>query len=231
MPEDLPDRQKGAPAAGPATLNFSFMRPWSVIQPRVYRFLEAEYVDAFFENGSLMLSSFSRFASHADEQRGDAMEGKGVRVVTGKDCTLVMASGRGDDCYILCGATTNTAGVRSCFPYANAAFVIDNPLEFANMVSSCIPRFKGGVSGHCIYQDDPTIRRHDEDLTLEEIQPKTLDDLPRVMERAGGIEELFIKRSKFASQAEYRFAWASAGPIEDKIVVTCPEARQYCRRI
>ena len=48
---------------------------WSNRSPRVYRFLEKQYVEAFFRTGALRLSSFARFSKHTDEQRLDGNEG------------------------------------------------------------------------------------------------------------------------------------------------------------
>jgi hypothetical protein len=159
--------------------------------------MHTKYVDEFFDDGSLMLSSFKRFASHKDEQRRDPSEGVGVRIFTGSDFSTVMATGRGDDAYILCGSALDTAAVRSCFVDADACLVIDDPLEFANAVSRSVPRFKGGASGHCIYMDDPLIERHSEAHTLENSMPKTFEDLRSLAETAGGVEE-FLSRDRIS---------------------------------
>lgn len=222
--------QPTAPASGPTTIDLSFQWRWSLLQPRVHRFMAKRFVDEFFDDGSLMLSSFERFATHKDEQRKDASEGTGVRVLTGRDFTAVMASGRGFDCYVLCGSAVNTKAVRDCFPDADGCLIIDNPLHFANAVSPFIPGFKGGCAGQCIYQDDDVIRRHSDALTIEETMPKSLDDLPRLMELSGGVEEMFLKRAQFAAQAEYRMLWGSAAPMLESLPIKCPSARQFCRR-
>src|SRR5689334_19833085 len=48
---------------------------WQVFSPVVYRYLEQRWVDAFFEDGTLRLTSFARCRQHADEQRLDNEEG------------------------------------------------------------------------------------------------------------------------------------------------------------
>lgn len=52
-----------------------FVTPWSIFTPTLFRYLASDYVEAFFAEGSLRLSSFTRFAKHADEQRRDPDEG------------------------------------------------------------------------------------------------------------------------------------------------------------
>lgn len=193
--------------------------------------MEQRFVEQFFEDGSLMLSSFERFAKHKDEHRNDAAEGTGVRFLTGSDFTTVSVTGRGFDCYVLCGSTVNTKAVRKCFRDADGCLVIDNPLAFANAVSTYIPGFRGGYAGHCIYQDEPYIDRHNPDLSMSDVLPKTFDDLHNLMLMSGGAEELFVKHARYAAQAEYRMLWTSALPMQDFIIVKCPEARQFCRPV
>jgi hypothetical protein len=142
-----------------------------------------------------------------------------------------MATGRGSNAYVLCGSTANTEAVRECFRDADGCIAIDNPLEFANAVSFGIPHFNGGAGGHCIYQDDTVIRRHSDDWKHQDFSSGSMDDLRRLADTAGGVEELFIKHSRFAPQAEYRMLWASAAPMQDFITVKVPAARQFCRRM
>jgi len=91
---------KPHPTASPPTLNIQFVRPWTILRPRLYRYLPSKWVDAFFHDGSLRLSSFNEFSKHTDEQRADPQEGRGVRVGVGIAATIVTATGRGHDCYV-----------------------------------------------------------------------------------------------------------------------------------
>src|SRR6185437_2766358 len=97
------------PKNSPLTFNVQFSRPWSIVRPRVYRFLESKWIDAFFEDGSLRLSSFRQFAQHEDEQRHDPAEGWGIRAGVGPNMTVFMVGGRGSDAYVLCGTVSNIA--------------------------------------------------------------------------------------------------------------------------
>ena len=53
-------------------INLAFTRPWTVRLPTLVRQMKPEYVDAFFNDGSLRLSSFESFRRHPDEKRKDA---------------------------------------------------------------------------------------------------------------------------------------------------------------
>jgi hypothetical protein len=103
------------PKSSPQTLNTNFGRQWQIVRPRLYRYLDAKYVEDFFRDGSLRLSSFVRFAKHPDEQLRDTREGFGSRFGLGSQVTISMVSGRGHDCYVLCATLHNTEAVRKVF--------------------------------------------------------------------------------------------------------------------
>ena len=61
-----------------------FTTPWNVFTPTLFRCLKSERVEALFKDGGLRLSSFTQFATHADEQRRDPHAGTaGVRRARG----------------------------------------------------------------------------------------------------------------------------------------------------
>ncbi|MGY4627172.1 hypothetical protein [Bradyrhizobium sp. USDA 4486] len=225
------------PTASPPSFNIQFNRSWTVLRPRLYRFLEAQYVEAFFKDGSLRLSSFSQFAKHPDEQRQDAQEGTGIRFGLGKNLTMVTVQGRGSDCYVLCGTLNNTAEMRKLFPQYDACLVIDDITAFANTVSTKIP-FVGGLEGIAIYQDEPTITKS-VGLTAEALLDKyrvpdgniSMDMLRDTMNTVGGPEEYFIKHSRYSAQCEYKLLWATGQPVSPFIDIKVPEAIQFCRRL
>jgi hypothetical protein len=156
----MTDSNATHPTSSPPTISMSFARPWSILRPRVYRYLETQYVEAFFRDGSLRLSSFARFAEHPDEQRKDTTEGMGARFGIGSHATINWFGGRGHDHYVLCGTIHNTKNVRDQFKQYDACMAIDNVTAFANAVASAIPYFKGGTEGMVIYQDDTTRPRN-----------------------------------------------------------------------
>jgi hypothetical protein len=60
----MPESSEAPPRSSPHTLNLNFSRQWSIVRPRLYRHLDSQYVDSFFKDGSLRLSSFAQFAKH-----------------------------------------------------------------------------------------------------------------------------------------------------------------------
>jgi hypothetical protein len=191
------------PTSSPPTVTFPFARPWNVLRPRIYRFMPAQYVDDFFRDGSLRLSSFAEFAKHPDEQLRDGQEGWGTRVGIGSGATIITRQGRGSDCYVLCGTLHNTSKTRALFK-SDGCFVIDNILAFANAVSTKIP-FAQGLEGFAIYQDDTTITKSLSGVTTNFLDKYRNPDgrtlrgdtmMPDIMNMVGGPEEFFIKRSR-----------------------------------
>src|SRR4051812_23850100 len=103
------------PKTSPNIMNINFTRQWSVVRPRLYRHLPTTYVDSFFNDGSLRLSSFAQFAKHPDENLRDTGEGRGSRFGIGSQATIAIFGGRGMDCYVLCATLHNTLEVRKHF--------------------------------------------------------------------------------------------------------------------
>lgn len=227
------------PTSAPPQFTLFFQRPWIILRPRLYRLLEKRYVDMFFEDGSLRLSSFKMFANHQDEQRKDVSEGFGVRVGRGSDHTISIVGGRGSNAYVLCGTIAYMKSIEDDFNQYDACFVIDNTTEFAAAISLQAPSFVAGCEGLVIYQDDTVIIRNtDSQGILESLETNknpdgtiNMDVLSDLHEKVGGTEELFVKSSRYARQAEYRLIWETAGETADFIDVKAPDARQFCRRI
>jgi len=225
------------PKSSPQTLDLNLIRRWSIVRPRLYRHMDAEYVESFFRDGSLRLSSFARFAKHPDEQLRDKAEGIGSRFAVGSQVTVTMVAGRGSDCYVLCATLHNTEDVRKQFGH-NACIAIDNIAGFANAVSLKLP-FTHGFEGPVIYQDDTTIYKDVGPTTAEDLMEQhrnpdgTLDMgmLQDMHRRAGGIEEYFIKHSRHAQECEYRLLWATGPTVDEFIDIKVPDAIQFCRHV
>jgi hypothetical protein len=82
-PEDTPTLRRA-----PHTVNVNFGSQWSVALPAVFRYEDKRWIDEFFATGKLRLSTFARFATYADEVRGDTMEGRGMSFGFTKDKTV-----------------------------------------------------------------------------------------------------------------------------------------------
>src|ERR1035437_1276149 len=234
----MPDNEKH-PRSSPQTFTLQFGRPWTVLRPRVYRYLEAEYVEAFFKDGSLRLSSFSQFAKHPDEQRKDTAEGTAMKFGLGSQATIAIVGSTGHNCYVLCGTLHNIESVRTEFKQYDACIAIDDVAAFANAVSLRISFFTSGLEGPTLYQDARMINKNLGDIKAEDImaQYKNADGTVKIemifdaARMLGGVEEFFIKHSQYAKQCEYRLLWAAGQQVEPFIDIKVPEAVKFCRHV
>jgi hypothetical protein len=235
----MPESNEAHPKSSPSTLTLNFTRQWSIVRPRLYRHMEAKYVDSFFNDGSLRLSSFEQFAKHPDEKLRDTGEGKGVRYGLGSQATIALVGGRGMDCYVLCATLHNTEGVRRQFGHSDACIAIDDILGFANAISLKIPFFTHGFEGPVIYQDETTIKRNIGAVKAEELIERyknpdgtvRMDMIQELAQMTGGIEEYFVKYSRHAQECEYRLLWATGGNVEPFIEIKVPGAIRFCRHV
>lgn len=235
----MSDQVKLYPAGHPLNFEIQFAQPWQIVRPRVFRYLPQKYVDAFFTDGTLRISSFSQFAKHADEERRDEKEGNGIRAGIGENATVIVATERGSDFYVLCGSLIFGKRMQETFEGADGCFVIDDTVNFAGAIARSLLGFKGGMEGPAIYQDDPTIRRDIGATTLDDMlnAHKNPDGtiyvalLPQLRAQVGGMEEFFTKSGRYANQAEYRLLWGIEGNAQDFIDLKVPAARQFCRKL
>jgi hypothetical protein len=199
------------------------------------------FVDAFFADGSLRLSSFEQFHRHTDEQRLDQREGETFFVHVTQESggqTITAQAHHGHNVFVLCGSTrddlTSTFG---CDSYIR----IDDPTAFGQAVARHIPGLTAGTEGFCIYQDKKVIQC---DLGFLNVKEFTGSNEPveegavvtlsqkghRLINNAMGHIPFFLKDKSFAHQAEYRIIWAVSNPISPFIDVKVPEAIPYCSK-
>ena len=126
---------------------------WQHHSPRVYRFLERQYVDEFFDTGVLRLSSFAQFRKHVDEQRLDSTEGTiNVLCRRGEHSTelFFFQAEVGTDAYILSASLVPSGDIMKDFN-ADSAIVIRDPVGFASEVGRALEAFRVGFDGPCSY--------------------------------------------------------------------------------
>jgi hypothetical protein len=219
-------------------VNVHFVREWRIRRPYVYRYLEKEYVDKFFEDGTLRLSSFSAFKKHKDEQRGDPLEGLGLvihRNGEGEGQTFWAVMKNGHDAYVLCGSILSAAVLGESFG-ANSGFRINDTTGFADAVSRHIAGFAFGTEGLCHYADGRTVKRDfgridfSKFAASEDQQSWDQQKVFSAIREMAGDDVYFLKDVRFANQSEYRMLWFTSGVVPDYIEIRCPEARQFCTR-
>jgi hypothetical protein len=218
----------------PATFPGGFPRPWQVRGPRIFRYLNQEYIDAFFDSGSLRLSSFVRFAEHSDEQRFDPDEGEAVAIAYGEPDGVVQVEYQlGAQSYVLSASVVESETLIEAFR-VDGYFRIDNTTAFAAQIANTLPYFSGGLEGPCVYGEGRAHSRTGgfslKDLDSDSdkgIGPKSLE----IAQGAVSPSAYFLKERSFSHQAEYRLLWNSSREVSPTIDVVCPEAREFCTKI
>jgi hypothetical protein len=183
-----------------------------------------------------MLSSFQRFAKHADEQRLDSKEGKTYlihRTEANGGQTLVVEADFGHDAYVLSGSTLPSIDLMKAFG-ADSGIVIKDPIGFARSIGQALPGYKQGYDGPCSYQ----LRRIVEhDLGWLDLGPADeTDDLSKfdhqilraTLNNLIGPDVYFLKNAMYVSQAEWRFVWIVDHCVDENLILEVPESRQYC---
>lgn len=221
-------------AAEPASIEYNINRPWKVMLPPVYRYLPMVFVDAFFETGSLRLSSFKQFAKHVDEARLDVNEGHSMVLLQGADrhfSTMVLG---GRNAFVLCGSTTLSEEIMEKFEGSEGVIEITNVPEFALAVSRQLAGFVSGISGHCIYAGRILKRHVPHDpfpLPKDPNEQIPIERMLAAAAHAGQDEEMLLKEQRYAYQAEYRLIWKTDKEVPEFIDIQSLDARQFCRRV
>lgn len=213
-----------------AEIPLAFSRPWSFRVPLLTRQMKAEYVDAFFRDGTLRLSSFEVFRQHPDELRRDTQEGRVAMEIEAPNGKTSILGTNGQEAYVICAST-----VDSTLPHDGSisAFRILDTLGFANAISGQILGFVGGTEGLCSYRDNTMLKKRDPRPIApppEGVDPgKWFEEQQRFIGRHS-IDAFFVKESRFSHEAEYRFIWFASGDHTDCLDIKCPAALQFCER-
>jgi len=205
--------------------------------PMVFRYLESEWVNEFFENGILRLSSFKKFHQHEDEQRGDKQEGSNMIFGIGSENQFSAMTNSGHDAFVLSTSLAHNENLYNDFD-VDACFIIEKPHEFMESIMKSIPEFKGINFGPCLYQPSKIIQRQMPGFNLDSIksddEPNT-NDMGKIfnqIDQASGLDVLFSKTNEYAHQHEYRMLWHTyLDPMPEYIDLIVPEALQFCRKI
>lgn len=204
--------------------------------PPVYRMVsKREYLEDFFSNGKLRISTLSACKKHEGLQ-GDKQEGNNALWSTRPDGTTIITGYEvGADAYILCGTVADTPENRKEFKAERiGAIRITDPYRFGLAIGAAIPGVTHGQAGYCDYKDTRLL--HLEDGTPEALAHASIDfkagkDLHKFRTAAPG-DEIFLKTIEFRSQEEFRFAWYKEGTIEAEFVdIVCRDALDFCEPV
>ena len=209
--------------------------------PMVYRFLDEKYIDDFFKDGNLMLSTYERCRKLEDEKRRDEQEGKNTVVKTEGKFKIVQKAGIGYNPLLLCTSlyqidiTGETTSSKFCLE-------IRDPPKFAEAVAQELAKLGHYVIdtyiGPCYYSDK-VIEGSDESSAIESFlkeseRSKTIDQkfFSQITEEVAGQHMYFNKPLKFVRENEYRFVWVvNFDPKDQAFFIKVPETIKYCRKI
>ena len=188
-------------------ITLPFTRPWDVKLPTLVRYLEKQFVDDFFKDGSLMLSSFHRFRRHESNQLGDPSEGLISMQIQGDKSQGAVALIDGSCSFVLSTSTIESKDMMvELEPSYEDGFRINNSVGFAHTIASKLPEFVGGFQGSCIYRDDLVVRRNNaKDFPFqppksEEEAEKHMEDYQRYIEQQNNLESCLRKAHKYSKQ-------------------------------
>jgi len=216
------------------TLNIN--SPWNVCTPTLFRFMEREFVDQFFHDGSLRISSFKQFREHKDEQRLDKFEGDTYCALTSSQNggqTIEAKVRHGKNAYVLCAAMRFDKELMKSFEQ-DSYIRINDPTKFGMVISRHVPGFVAGYEGPCLYQENKIINKDIDYIGLDAFRSSTGQiDMSRVnsfIDREMDFIPYFLKERSYAHQIEYRMLWLTNSDIEDFMDIKVPEAVQFCTR-
>jgi len=216
-----------------STIHVPFATSWEVRLPVVTRYLPKEYVDAFFRDGSLRLSSFAAFRQHPDENQGDDREGLPQVESESPNSKGVFLGVVGQECYILCGTVIENPVLEGSF-HSKHGFRILDTVAFAHCIAQDVPRFAGGMEGPCMYRANTAMQG----VTHEPFRPPGPQDDPeefgaRLHAQQSDLARgaLFIKSPRYAHQSEYRMLWFANGTAREYLDIKCSNALRHCTRL
>lgn len=205
--------------------------------PPLYRYLDEQYVDMFFNLGVLRISSFEQFKKHKDEARLDTQEGKACLVGKCKNNPLQLRIGFGvGNNFVLCTSFLKSIKIAEEFK-ANSCFEIFDPMAFMQKIGDALQKrnFPLGriLHGFCQYKDVREIYNElsEEDMKKAQysLHANTFFSLAAKMMKD---DIFFLKSNDYRQQAEYRLIWSiNSDDIPEYIDLYVPDAVQFCRKI
>lgn len=219
-------------------INLPSTKTVSVLLPTLYRYLNKEYLDLFFEKGIMRISSLNRFKNYDDEIRGDVNEGTGSMISKTQDADIYVSAKTlpENNDYILSTSLIYDEEIMRTFK-TDSCLKIVRPLEFSLAILNSIPGSIGMHIGFCNYQNTRTI-----DLMLPNFTKSDFLDGPlfsftqpsKPMIEQDPMKLKFLKESKYQNQFEFRLLWS----IDDRyfamaeyLDIECKEAILYCEKI
>lgn len=220
-------------------ITLQISKPWNIVTPVLFRYLNQEFINEFFESGRLRLSSFQAFSKYKDEQRLDPNEGESILDGLGNGVAFRAKVHHGRSSLILSTSRIEDDQLMKDFN-VDGYFKIKDSTNFGVLISNKIPCFVSGIEGSCIYSSERSIQRKidlkDRDgQRLKELKEKDSNlykaELSKIINEISEMDGYFVKLNKYSHQNEYRFIWNCEYLKEATMFIECPEAIQFCEKV
>jgi len=209
---------------------YSWQVPFVTIIPYLYRYENKVFIDKFFESGELYVSCFQTYKNYSDNKLGDIEEG--INVSFGNytnQKSVAILSLAGFNSYCFCTSTILSKKLLEEFK-RDSVFRIREPLLFMNEILKSLNRVITVLHGNCIYKKDRFfVTDVSFDLNIASVQ--TFDDLSKTTGPLLTFERYFLKGIEYQQQTEYRIIFETDRPVNDGILINCPEAIKYCEKL
>ena len=225
--------------------------PYPVIhtfyEPTIFRYMDTNFVDEFFNEGKLRLSSIRRFAKHDNDLMRDYLEGRlEIRVGDRHGLNVSMNVSYGHSAYILCFSLLENFDLGESMGF-NSGFRVNNMGGFISEVSKAIKEvYKFDLfsvsKGPCVYVTDRIYENRSRTISsMKEIgiydssegyeNGFNFDEMTAFV-RDEGKHALFYKLKSYATEHEYRIIWElHEENVPEYIDIVIPNAVKYCERI
>lgn len=217
-------------------------KPLNIKLPSIYRYMDEEFIDLFFEKGILRISSFDKFRKYPDEIRGDKSEGGGMINATNdnKKFNFNLVTTVGENGYMLSTSLIDSQNIKNEFK-TSGVFKIKDPVNFAIAISNSILGNDQIFVGFCNYQDNRIIEKEIKDLSINDFTDNNGNYIiggpgmtKRMNEMIGnGIDLMYLKDKKYQIQSEFRFIWTIKKEfyeIHEYLDIECKEAIKFCEK-
>ena len=197
----------------------------NIENPYIIRYLEKAYVDAFMDNGEIVLSSFSHLHSSVDSHRRDASEG----VISQIFPNYKVIGDVSNRFLVLCASLSFNERARC---HKDAGVLITDINQFCGYIQCALEDI--GIHVKAIYHDPCNYCGRD--LTFKQTNINSRENLIKQIQSALCIEDLlFSKEPDFDFECEYRLVFELTDCLSDdknqvKLYLD-KTVKSFCRKI
>jgi hypothetical protein len=178
------------------------------VLPYLYRYENENFIEDFFINGNLFISSFQNYRSYEDNELGDKSEGHSLNIgVNNSNMNIGSYSISGFNEFSFCTSTILKKDLFEKFS-RNSVFRIKDPINFILEISKSLTRVIEVYHGNCIYVDNKIISKNIGDFSFENLEEPdgniSADKLFSISNQVQGLDSFFLKDRKYQEQSEYR---------------------------